>query len=55
MESFKRSKIVSSDQLKILIQLDYFKDFGSIVKIEKFMNAVKELYGRASFKKQAFR
>lgn len=50
-KALKEAKIISFDQLEILIQLDYFKDFGSIVKIEKFMNAVKELYGRASFKK----
>lgn len=50
-KELKGSKIINSDQLNILIQLDYFKDFGSIVKIEKFMNAVNILYERASFKK----
>jgi len=51
-KGIKENKIANSEQLGILIRINYFKNYGSIAKIEEFMQAVDELYGRASFKKE---
>lgn len=45
------AKILNTAQLKILIEIDYFKDFGSILKIQEFMTGFNLLYGKSQFSK----
>ena len=44
-------KTLNSAKITTLIKMNYFKDFGSIEKIEEFMNAIDILHGRSQFKK----
>ena len=42
---------LNSAKIDTLIKMNYFKDFGSIDKIQKFILAVGVLYGKSQFKK----
>lgn len=44
-------KTLNSGKIATLIKMNYFKDFGSIEKIEEFMKAIDALYGKSQFKK----
>lgn len=50
-KELKRKKSLNSAKIKTLIEIDYFKDFGTIDKIERFMEAVDALYDRTQFAK----
>lgn len=44
-------KSVNKSKIDTLIKMDYFKDFGSIEKIERFVKAIDVLYGKSQFNK----
>lgn len=44
-------KSLNSAKIETLIKMNYFKDFGSIEKIEEFMKAVDALHEKSQFKK----
>lgn len=44
-------KTLNSAKITTLIKMNYFKDFGSIEKIEEFMRAIDALHGKSQFKK----
>jgi len=44
-------KSSNSAKIGVLVCLNYFKEFGSITKITRFLNIVSELYERTQFKK----
>ena len=44
-------KTLNAAKISTLIKMNYFKDFGSIEKIEEFMKAIEELHGKSQFKK----
>jgi DNA polymerase III alpha subunit len=45
-------KTLNSGKITTLIKMNYFKDFGSIEKIEEFMKAIDALHGKSQFKKE---
>ena len=50
MESIKT---LNSAKIGTLIHMNYFKDFGSMEKIETFMKAIDVLYEKSQFKKES--
>lgn len=44
-------KTLNSGKIATLIRMNYFKDFGSIEKIEEFVEAINVLSGKSQFKK----
>ena len=50
-KAMKSKKALNAGKIATLIKMNYFKDFGSIEKIEEFMNAVDALYEKSQFKK----
>ena len=50
-KAMKSKKALNAGKIATLIKMNYFKDFGSIEKIEEFMNAVDVLYEKSQFKK----
>lgn len=50
-KDLKKKKNINSGKLTTLIRIGYFNDFGSIGKIEKFVEILDELYGRSQFSK----
>lgn len=47
----KEKKIVQSNQLEILIKLDYFSDFGDINYLLKIVELYDKIYSKCQFKK----
>lgn len=50
-KDIKASKSVDNGQLEILININYFAQFGCIGKIRAFLNATEQLYERSQFNK----
>ena len=51
LKAMKAIKTLNSGKIETLIKMNYFKDFGSIEKIEEFMKAIDALDGKSQFKK----
>lgn len=51
LKAMRSIKSLNSAKIDTLIKMNYFKDFGSIEKIEEFMKAVDALEGKSQFKK----
>jgi len=43
---------MNSTKIRTLIQIDYFSDYATIGKIERFIPIFEDLYGRSQFKKE---
>lgn len=50
-KAIKNRKIVNSGQLDTLIEIGYFRNYGTIGKIKRFMTAIDALYERTQFNK----
>ena len=50
-KAMKGKKSLNSGKVKTLIQIDYFSDFGTIGKIQRFAGALDEIYDRSQFSK----
>lgn len=50
-KAMRSVKTLNSGKVETLIKMDYFKDFGSIEKIEEFVNAIDALDDKSQFKK----
>ena len=50
-KAMKSIKTLNSGKIETLIKMNYFKDFGSIDKIEEFVEAIDALYEKSQFKK----
>lgn len=50
-KEMKAVRSLNSGKIEILIKIGYFEDFGSVTKLEKFMQAIEVLYERTQFKK----
>lgn len=52
LQDIKQLKSLKSDQLKILINIGYFDDFGTVPQINEWVVSYDELYGRSQFSKE---
>ena len=52
-KAMKSIKTLNSAKIETLIHMNYFKDFGSMEKIETFMKAIDVLYEKSQFKKES--
>lgn len=50
-KAMKKKKSLNSAKVNILVEIDYFKDFGSIKKIKNFISATDVLYEKSQFTK----
>lgn len=50
-KELKKVKSVNSGKISVLVKLGYFDDFGSIGKIQKFLEMIDILYERSQFQK----
>ena len=51
LKDLKKVKSINSGKISTLVQIGYFKDFGTIGKIEKFLKCCDDLEGRSQFSK----
>lgn len=50
-KELKKVKSVNAGKISVLVKLGYFDDFGSICKIQKFLEIIDMLYERSQFQK----
>ncbi len=51
-KELKKIKSLNSKKIEILVKLGYFNDFGSIGKIQRFLEIIDKLYERSQFSKE---
>lgn len=49
LKALKKVKSLNSAKINTLVQIDYFKDFGTMGKIQRFIKCFDDLYERSQF------